>query len=205
MTTRTTVKIVPFPGSTGPAGPAGPQGPAGPTGATGQAGAQGPDGDSAYDIAVANGFSGTEQEWLDSLTPPQPEPIAWTPVLESAGGDFAQTSNPATGTYMNYGKVVVVHLNVPFSNVTNFGTGIYRLNLPFPPNHHMDMSAGTLHDTSTSTYYTIKGHVENPSQNFMTLWYQSLTTKDAPFDNNSPVELDNSDFFHMDFMYEAAE
>lgn len=34
------------------------------SGAPGPAGA---DGDSAYDIAVANGFVGTEQEWLDSL------------------------------------------------------------------------------------------------------------------------------------------
>ena len=28
---------------------------------------KGEDGESAYEIAVANGFEGTEQEWLDSL------------------------------------------------------------------------------------------------------------------------------------------
>lgn len=28
---------------------------------------QGPDGKSAYDLAVKNGFEGTEQEWLESL------------------------------------------------------------------------------------------------------------------------------------------
>lgn len=28
---------------------------------------KGDPGDSAYDVAVANGFEGTEQEWLDSL------------------------------------------------------------------------------------------------------------------------------------------
>lgn len=33
----------------------------------GGGGTQGPPGDSAYDIAVINGFVGTEQEWLDSL------------------------------------------------------------------------------------------------------------------------------------------
>lgn len=34
---------------------------------TGAGAIQGKDGKSAYDIAVSNGFSGTEQEWLDSL------------------------------------------------------------------------------------------------------------------------------------------
>jgi hypothetical protein len=37
-------------------------------GATGPQGPAGADGDSAYDIAVANGFVGTEQEWIDSLS-----------------------------------------------------------------------------------------------------------------------------------------
>lgn len=37
------------------------------SGAPGPQGPQGPAGDSAYDIAVENGFIGTEQEWLDSL------------------------------------------------------------------------------------------------------------------------------------------
>ncbi|MEN9324228.1 MAG: hypothetical protein RL699_2008 [Bacteroidota bacterium] len=72
-------------GSAGPAGPAGPQGVAGAAGAqgpqglqgvpgpTGVAGAQGPQGTaginglSAYQVAVANGYVGTEQQWLTSL------------------------------------------------------------------------------------------------------------------------------------------
>ncbi|MEK3886533.1 hypothetical protein [Bacillus sp. FSL K6-3431] len=33
----------------------------------GGTGEQGPPGPSAYEIAVENGFSGSEQEWLDSL------------------------------------------------------------------------------------------------------------------------------------------
>lgn len=53
------------PGTEGPPGPAGPQGPAGPAG---------PQGLSAYEVALANGFVGTEQEWLDSLVGPQGEP-----------------------------------------------------------------------------------------------------------------------------------
>ena len=57
-------------GPQGPAGPEGPEGPAGSKGDTGDTGAVGPqgsDGDSAYEVAVENGFAGTEAEWLSSL------------------------------------------------------------------------------------------------------------------------------------------
>lgn len=45
--------------------------PAGPAGAAGTNGTNGADGLSAYDIAVSEGFSGTESQWLDSLRGPQ--------------------------------------------------------------------------------------------------------------------------------------
>ena len=57
----------------GPQGPQGIQGiqgiqgPQGLTGAAGSDGADGADGKSAYQIAVDSGFSGSEQEWLNSL------------------------------------------------------------------------------------------------------------------------------------------
>jgi len=52
----------------GPIGPSGGvQGNTGATGATGATGNTGPAGDSAYTVAVNNGFSGNEQQWLASL------------------------------------------------------------------------------------------------------------------------------------------
>jgi hypothetical protein len=75
-------------GTPGPAGPAGPQGPTGAQGPQGVAGATGPQGTigvagaagangingtngtngiSAYQVAVNNGFTGTQQQWLTSL------------------------------------------------------------------------------------------------------------------------------------------
>ena len=54
-------------GPKGDDGDQGPAGPAGPAGATGSPGSPGEDGLSAYDSAVANGFIGTEAEWLESL------------------------------------------------------------------------------------------------------------------------------------------
>ena len=60
-------------GDTGDTGPQGPQGLTGPTGATGVTGPTGADGSSAYQVAVANGFAGTEAQWLASLVGPQGE------------------------------------------------------------------------------------------------------------------------------------
>jgi len=54
-------------GSTGPAGQDGSNGTNGTNGTNGADGADGADGDSAYQIAVSNGFVGTQPEWLASL------------------------------------------------------------------------------------------------------------------------------------------
>lgn len=54
-------------GEPGKPGEPGPEGPAGPAGQDGTDGSDGMDGRSAYDIAVENGFNGSEQKWLDSL------------------------------------------------------------------------------------------------------------------------------------------
>ena len=64
-------------GATGSAGAQGIQGPQGPAGATGEEGPQGiagndgADGDSAYDIWLSLGNTGTQQDFIDSLTGPQ--------------------------------------------------------------------------------------------------------------------------------------
>ena len=64
-------------GSQGLQGIQGPKGEKGDTGAKGEPGIKGADGakgesgDSAYELAVENGFSGTETEWLESLKAPR--------------------------------------------------------------------------------------------------------------------------------------
>lgn len=176
-----TIKIVPMPGVSvpGPQGPRGYQGDQGIPGPQGIQGVQGPEGPVA----------------------PFPDPVSWTPVLSAT--NFSQTSNPATGEYFKYGKMIVCRLNVPFTNVTNFGTGQYHINLPFPPAHHGDASSGTLHDADDG-YFSIKGHY-NAGSTDMSLWYISIVSKDAEFDNNSPILLTTADEFHMNFIYETTE
>lgn len=55
------------PGQQGIQGPIGPQGLQGERGRDGQKGERGQDGKSAYEIAVANGYTDTEAQWLASL------------------------------------------------------------------------------------------------------------------------------------------
>ncbi len=76
LATKQTVLRVQSRGMQGPAGPQGPTGAMGPQGETGAAGVAGKDGTngadgaSAYEVAVNNGFVGTEGEWLASLQGP---------------------------------------------------------------------------------------------------------------------------------------
>lgn len=63
-----------LPGADGEQGPEGPEGPRGPQGIQGEPGADGApgaDGKSAYQIALDEGFVGTEAEFLDSLVGPE--------------------------------------------------------------------------------------------------------------------------------------
>lgn len=129
-----------------------------------------------------------------------PEFTAWSPTLAATG--FAQSSNPATGSFMHFGKLAVVNLTVPFSAVTAFGTGQYSVNLPVAAAKHTDLWAGTLHNTSSSDFYSIKGHVDANSST-MTLWAIASTLKDEPFKFNYPIVLDTTDLFHMSFIYET--
>lgn len=76
----------------GPAGAQGMEGPAGDPGPAGADGAEGPagaDGDSAYQVAVDNGFVGTEAEWLVSLVGPE-GPAGAQGIQGPAGADGAQ-------------------------------------------------------------------------------------------------------------------
>ncbi|MFE0472423.1 right-handed parallel beta-helix repeat-containing protein [Streptomyces sp. NPDC058947] len=74
-------------GEPGEPGPAGPPGESGPPGAPGEAGS------SAYEIAVANGFQGTEVQWLASL---EGEP--GSPGPEGASAYQVAVSNGFQGT-----------------------------------------------------------------------------------------------------------
>ncbi len=70
----------------------------GATGKTGATGAQGRPGQSAYELAVASGFVGTEAEWLASLRGPQGEqgldgPAGQSAYEQAVAGGYTGTEN----------------------------------------------------------------------------------------------------------------
>lgn len=95
-------------GVAGIEGPEGPVGPVGPRGLRGVKGDTGANGASAYEIAVQNGFVGTEQEWLNSLTG-----ISAPAATIIAGSVFITDINPVSiddnvgnKVFSNNGKIL---------------------------------------------------------------------------------------------------
>jgi hypothetical protein len=127
-------------------------------------------------------------------------PISYTPVWSGTG--LLQSSNLATGTYFDYGQMVVVQITVPMTAVTHFGTGAYSVTLPKQSALHANGWGGTIHDTSLSRYYSIKGHLE-PDSNICSLWFINQSSQDQTFAATTPFILDTTDLFHINFIYQA--
>ena len=89
-----------------PSGPGteGPQGPQGPTGATGA------DGRSAYQVAVDNGFVGTQAEWLESL--------------QGANGRDGEDGNAGSGSNVAAGDNIEVETNEDGSQTVSLADNI---------------------------------------------------------------------------------
>jgi hypothetical protein len=124
----------------------------------------------------------------------------YSPIWSGAG--LAFTNTPATGSYIKIGNLVIVQIEVLFTNVSNFGSGQYSLTLPFASKYHTDVYGGSIHDVVNQgvDHYSIKGHLSDGSTAF-TIWSIGSSAKDEPFDNNSPINLTTADKFHMSFSY----
>lgn len=122
-------------GAPGPAGADGPQGPPGADGADGPQGLQGDpgtpgdDGASAYEVAVADGFVGTEVQWLASLVGPQ------GPKGDKGDPGDAGNANTYTDTVMSDhvaavdphpGYLTPVEGDAAYSAITHNHNGVYE-------------------------------------------------------------------------------
>ena len=128
------------------------------------------------------------------------EIYTYSPVWSGTGLTFNGT--PATGSYVKIGNLVVVQIDVIFTNVTNFGTGQYSLTIPVASKYHTDVYGGSVHDVTNQDvdHYSLKGHLL-PSSTTMTVWNIKSSAADEPFDHNSPFVLSTTDKFHMSFSY----
>jgi len=130
-----------------------------------------------------------------------PEPVAYNPNIVNLTGETV------TGTYIKYGKMVYVAINVTLGSVSNFGTGQYSFALPFAASSHQDVYAGSVHDAGvTTSHWSLKCHLDDNSTT-ATIWYLTRSGGDAitdsVFDYNSPFTLTTADTFHLAFWYEG--
>jgi hypothetical protein len=130
------------------------------------------------------------------------EIVTYSPTWSGTG--LAFTDTPATGSYIKMGNFITVQMDVVFTNVTNFGTGQYSITVPFVSKYHTDVYGGSVHKITNQgiDHYSIKGHLVNGSTT-LTLWIIGSSAQDQPLNNNTPVNLDTDDKFHMSFTYIA--
>ena len=103
---------------------AGPKGDTGDTGPQGIQGIPGTDGKSAYEIALDNGFVGTESEWLDSLKAQEGSKLWYTsttPIIDYENGDkqkFTATSDSTISFNLNNGDDITLIVNPSTFTIT---------------------------------------------------------------------------------------
>jgi hypothetical protein len=106
-----------------------------------------------------------------------------------------------SGSYVKNGPLVHFQIQVDMDNITNFGTGQYYVDLPFPAKYSYHFRDACLHDTSgTVRQYALSGHVY-AGQSQVTLWFTSTSGQDELFDHNSPALLTVNDNFHISGTY----
>lgn len=104
-----------------------------------------------------------------------------------------------SGAYTKIGNLVHFQIQVDMDNITNFGTGQYYVELPFPAKYSYKFRGGCLHDVSTGKDYEIGGHVDaGESQVKLTSTDASGNTVfDIPFVYDNPITLATTDNFHI--------
>ena len=133
------------------------------------------------------------------------EETAFTVAGGTLGTQPTFTGAPLfSGSYVKVGNLVHFQIQVDMDNITNFGTGQYYVDLPFPAKYSYHFRDACLHDNSgTVRQYALSGHVY-AGQSQVTLWFTSTSGQDELFDYNSPALLTVSDNFHISGTYITA-
>jgi hypothetical protein len=108
-----------------------------------------------------------------------------------------------SGSYVKNGDSVTFRIKVLMTNITNFGTGQYYVDLPIASKYDYKFRTGCLHDISAGKDYEIGGHVSAGSSRLYlsSVDTQSGTVFDIDFTHNSPITLSTNDNFHIGGTY----
>ena len=136
----------------GKKGDTGSQGPQGEKGDTGDTGATGPEGKSAYQVAVDNGYKGTEQEWLASLNGKS----AYQVAVEGGYTGTEAEYNELLSTVGDFGSKIDANTD----NISALDTRVTRIeNQPISLYTSYE---GVTYDPDTNLY-TVNGLSVNPT------------------------------------------
>lgn len=133
-----------------------------------------------------------------------PIPVEFTPT---GGGTGVVVSGPAFyGRYTLVGNLCYFAYQVVMTNITNFGTGQFYIDLPFPTLKPLMARDGCLHDTSTGNQYHISGHAVAgvTRMDLFTSDTSGNRLYDFPFKQDEPITLSTADTFHIQGTYEVA-
>lgn len=171
---------------------------------------------SAYEIAVEEGFSGTEAQWLASLVGPtgpqgiqgepgpSPTETAYTVLGGTTGTQPTFSGTPLfTGSYSDFGVLIHFQIQVDMDNILTFGTGQYYVTLPFASKHGYMFREGCLHDISEDLEYHISGHVDAGSDVIYLFTTDRAGSRiyDFPFEQGEPITLTTADNLHITGTY----
>jgi hypothetical protein len=132
-----------------------------------------------------------------------PIPVEFTPT---GGGTGVVVSGDAFyGRYTLVGNLCYFSYRVVMTNITNFGTGQYYLDLPFPTLYPLMARDGCLHDQSSGNQYHISGHAlaETTRMDLFTTDVSGNRLYDFAFKQGEPITLTTADTFHIQGVYEA--
>lgn len=116
------------------------------------------------------------------------------------GTGLAFTGTPAVGSYVKIGNIVTFHIQVSLTNVTDFGTGQYFIDLPFQPIGDYAFRDGGLH--VAGNHYGVMADAEAGSVS-MDLWYSGSNGQDLAMNHNSPHSLTTAGKFYVNGTYIA--
>jgi len=105
-----------------------------------------------------------------------------------------------TSSYIKFGKLLFITINVDFSSVSDFGTNQYTLTLPFASKYDMILSSGHIHTEAKDDNYGIHAELQAGSITAQ-LVYTANGGKDEPFSSIKPKTLTISDHFHISGSY----
>ena len=126
----------------------------------------------------------------------------WTPVWTASTTNPVIGNGTISGNYCRFNKTVIAEGSIIMGSTTTYGTGTYRISLPFGTSVVTNGSMGyaTLFDASAG-YIAYTGLA---TQSSASVFEFRIGNGSGQFGPTNPITLGNADQFRFTFIYQAA-